>query len=58
MMKKTPQGMTSHKHDTTPKCFYCGKIGHITEFCHKKKADGERYKKRKHAGHLVDAYQS
>jgi len=40
--------MTSHKHDSAPKCFYCGKIGHIAKFFHKEKADGERYKQRRH----------
>ena len=29
--KRTPQGMTSHKHDSAPKCFYCGKIGHVAD---------------------------
>jgi len=53
--KRTPQGMTLHKHDFAPKFFYCGKIGHIAKFFHKKKVDGERYKQRRHAGHLVDA---
>lgn len=56
--KRTPQGMTSHKHDYAPKCFYCGKIGHIAKFFHKKKADGERYKQRRHVGHLANAYAS
>jgi len=51
---RTPQGMTSHKHDSTFKCFYCGKIGHIAKFFHKKKADGERYKQRRHVSHLAD----
>jgi len=53
--KRTPQGMTSHKHDSAPKCFYCGKIGHIAKFFHKKKADGERHKQRRCAGHLANA---
>lgn len=47
--------MTLHEHDSSPKCFYCGKIGHITKFFHKEKSDGERYKERRHAGHLADA---
>eukprot|EP00253_Pinus_taeda_P010637 PITA_10637 len=56
--KRTPQGMTLHKHDSAPKCFYCGKIDHIAKFFHKKKADGERYKKRRHAGHLANVDQN
>jgi len=35
--------------------FYCGKIGHIAKFFHKKKVDEERYKHKRHAGHLADA---
>lgn len=42
--KRAPQGMTLHEHDSSPKYLYCGKIGHIAKFFHKKKADGERYK--------------
>eukprot|EP00253_Pinus_taeda_P025147 PITA_25147 len=40
--KRTPQGMTSHKHGFAPKCFYCGNIGHISKFFDEKRADGER----------------
>lgn len=50
--------MTSHKHDSAPKCFYCGKIGHIAKFFHKKKVDGERHKPRRHAGYLANADQN
>lgn len=53
--KRTPQGMASHKRDFSPKCFYCGKRGHIAKFFHKKKVDEERYKQKRHVDHLADA---
>ena len=38
--KRTPQVMTSHKHDSSPKCFYCGKIAILLKFSIRKRKMG------------------
>ena len=50
--------MTSHKHDSAPKCFHCRKVGHISKFCHNKKEARDRYKQRRDEGQLADANQN
>ena len=54
--RKSPpsQGMSSNRNDSTTKCFYCGRVGHIAKSCLKKKFDEGRHIGKKHAGHFVD----
>jgi hypothetical protein len=50
---KPNQGMSSNRNE--PKCFYCGRTGHLAKECYKKKNDDEaRHKNRKHSGHFVE----
>jgi hypothetical protein len=38
-----------------PKCFYCGRTGHVARECYKKKNDYEaRHKNRKHSRHFAE----
>ena len=38
-----------------PKCFYCGRTGHLSRECYKKKNDDEsKHKNRKHSGHFAE----
>lgn len=48
------QGMSSNKSDSRPKCFYCGRVGHIAKHCRKKKFDEGQQRHKKHAGHFAD----
>ena len=47
---------SGNKYDT--KCFYYGKIGHLSKFCFKRQTDEARNKQRKHTGHFTDEYHS
>jgi len=47
------QGMPSNRNE--PKCFYCGRTGHIARECYKKRNDDEaRHKNGKHSGHFAE----
>jgi hypothetical protein len=48
---KPNQGMSSNINE--PKCFYCGRTGHLARECYKKKSDEARHKYRKHSGHFA-----
>ena len=51
---KPNQGMPSNRND--PKCFYCGRIGHIARECYKKKNDDEaRHTNIKQSGNFAEA---
>ena len=49
---KLDQGMPSIRNE--PKCFYCGRIGHLSRECYKKKNDETRHKNRKHPTHFAE----
>lgn len=46
--------MSSNRGDSKTKCFYCGRVGHIAKYFHKKRFDEGRKTHKKHAGHFVD----
>jgi len=50
--------MSSNISDLGPKCFYCGRVGHIAKNFHKKKFDKGRHKHKKHARHCADEDQN
>jgi hypothetical protein len=55
---KPHQGMTPPNTNANVKksdaCFYCGKFGHHSRDCLKKKFDESKRRNRRHIGHFVD----
>jgi len=46
--------MHPNRNNSEIKCFYCGKLGHISRECRKKKYNEEQQKQKRHAGHLAN----
>lgn len=50
--KGTPLPRTNAKSSRNDACYYCGKLGHFSKNCMKRRSD--QFKQRRHSGNYVD----